>query len=650
MSALVALGLRLARAGGPLRACSISLGNAVGVVLLLVAAALPAAIYPDADQRVAERVQVMGVLVFLLVPAVVLLVTVGRLSSGLRDRRLAALRMLGVSRGKVRVAAAVENGALALVGALAGGAVFAVAAPTIGPAEAGGPSWLAGSLRVAPLTAVSIMLGVIALSVVVGTAATWDRALPGAARTEAVRRVPRPWRLAVLAMGLAALTTVARLDLDRAPDDVEGTLFFGGALVTAVGIALVTPLVTAWLAHGLVRGRSVGALLAGRAIQTDPAGAARVVAGLGVALFLTVGALGVLAANAAFPQNRLATQTLTTGPQTIRVDTGPWDAHMTTFSPDDLASLAGVPGVLGVVPRHSASVTVGDVGQLSAFVGTCAELALVAEVTGCDDSRAAWIVSSREPTGSARWVWQDYDYEADFAANEEILTWAYDEDDAESVRALDLSGPRIVQDVDRQTERWVYRAYQVAFVPLAQVADLVGRPSTVDAVAVGGVEVQHAVAAWAEQHGFIASALPRDDYDKLQGLRTALLTLCGVAVGIGLLILALTATDRAAERRRSVARLVAVGVPPRVLRTGQLVQTLLPTAVAALLALGSGLVAHAAFVNEAQLQTSVQATTLLDVRSWVVLVAAVATGMALVGMATVPLIRTRLTADLLRRE
>src|SRR5699024_7948010 len=51
MTAVLTLGLRLARAGGRLRAWSIVAGNAFGVVLLLVALALPAALYPDPAER-----------------------------------------------------------------------------------------------------------------------------------------------------------------------------------------------------------------------------------------------------------------------------------------------------------------------------------------------------------------------------------------------------------------------------------------------------------------------------------------------------------------------------------------------------------------------------------------------------------------------
>ncbi len=222
-------------------------------------------------------------------------------------------------------------------------------------------------------------------------------------------------------------------------------------------------------------------------------------------------------------------------------------------------------------------------------------------------------------------------------------------------RALVHTPPLVLADeptgsLDTVTGELVLEALVGTATEQGTAVLLVTHERRVDAVAVGGVEVQRRVAAWAEGRGYVASPYPRTDYDGIQGWRTAALTLCGVVVGVGLLVLALTAADRARERCRPVARLVAIGVPPRVLRVGQVVQTLVPTVVTAALALGSGVVALAAYLTEATAATEARATTLIDARSWVVLLAAVSAGMLLVGLATVPLIRTRMTPDLLRQE
>src|SRR5699024_3331883 len=214
--AVLSLGLRLARAGGRLRAWSIVAGNAFGVALLLVALALPAALYPDPAERAELQVQIFGILLFLLVPAVILLVTVGRLSSGVRDQRLAALRLLGLSPWRTRAVAAVENGVLALVGALLGACAVGLTLPWAGSALVDG-----GVVEQPPHISVVIggvvVLAVTALSVLVGTASTWERELPSRGRAEATHRTPRMWRLVVLLVGLGLLGGLWILDPNTRP-------------------------------------------------------------------------------------------------------------------------------------------------------------------------------------------------------------------------------------------------------------------------------------------------------------------------------------------------------------------------------------------------------------------------------------------------
>ena len=119
---------------------------------------------------------------------------------------------------------------------------------------------------------------------------------------------------------------------------------------------------------------------------------------------------------------------------------------------------------------------------------------------------------------------------------------------------------------------------------------------------------------------------------------------CGLALGVGLLVLALTATDRAVERRRAVARQVMAGVPGRVLRSAQLVQVLVPVLVSAVLGVAFGLVLARAYAHLGGSEEVV------GPQGWAVAAAVVVAGGALVALATVPLIRTRITPVLLRRE
>lgn len=654
MTAVLTLGLRLARAGGRLRAWSIVAGNAFGVVVLLVGLALPEALYADPVERAELQVQILGILLFLLVPAVILLVTVGRLSSGVRDRRLAALRLLGLSPWRTRLVAAVENGALALAGALLGAGLAALALPSLGPALVDG-----GVVEQAPHTSLVIgglvVLAVTLVSVLVGTASTWEREVPGRARTEATRRTPGIWRLAVLLVGLGLLGGLWVLDPNtRLQVWLIAPFLLGGGLLTAVGIALSIPLLTSWFARGLVRSTRVAPRLAGRAIQTDPVGPSRVVAGLGVATFLAVGALAFLGAFENAPQNRYALQVLGEGPQEMGIYTDD-DAPLA-----GLDELAEIPGVLAVIPEYHVTVPCSDVSRMPdpldgqscgglVFVGTCTELAEVMTMTGCDDSRPARI----EPATDIE-SWGTIGFQGDVAD----LTIAPGGDATH--RTIELTGQPIIVDVAETMREWVWPPQHEVFIPQGLLVGDLGFITSVRVNATGGEAVQERVGAWAEARGYKFFANPMMDFEAVQTVRLAVWSLCGVALGSGLLLFALTAADRARERRRQVARQIMIGVPARVLRTGQSLQLTIPVLATGALAIGAGLVLAGGYARQAQFVLPASRTGLagaieetfavISLQSWLVLGGMIVLAVLLAVGSTVPLIRTRLRPELLRRE
>lgn len=658
------LGLLLARAGGRLRPWSIGAGSAIGVVLLLGAVAVPRAIYPDPVQRIAARDELLPILVFLLVPATMLLVTTGRLSSGVRDRRLAALRMIGLAPYRARVVAAVENGTLALAGASVGGIVFAAVALPVSRAIVDGPGWFKAPLQVAPITAACLVLAVVGLSVLVGIGPTWERQLPGAARSESTRRVPSPWRLLVLAVGLGMLITLAGLDPTKTTSTMQGVLLLGGATVSAMGIALVTPLVTSWFGNLLVRLRPVPAVLAGRAIQTDTVGPSRVVAGLGVAVFLAVGALGVEGVVLHTPQYLYAKQMISTGPQVISLSAGdPGANHPQPLPAADARSLEAVPGVHGIVPRYDAqvdcSIAPNRGGCPQVFVGTCAQLEMLMTAVGCNDAHATRIeFDTTGMQGGAEY----YTPTPLTAASLRVVVQDPVSGHRHVTRTLPLAAQPVIENVAKTIDTWVYPRTEVAFVPIRLVSDSATTPDSTDVIADGGTNVQHRVVDWATQHGYTADPYPTTDLKQAASIRAVIWTLCGIALGVGLLLLALTAADRATERRRTIARQIMIGIPARILRTGQLLQVITPLLAAMILSIGSGLVLLQAYSEMAQI-TTVDAGTgstglsailqlhrLVATGSWTALGVIILTGGLLVVSSTLPLIRTRLTPDLLRRE
>lgn len=248
MSALVALGLRLARAGGGLRIVAITFGNLLGAYLLLVSLTLPAALYPNADIRTENMVILALVIAMLLIPALMLLIVVGRLSSGVRDRRLAALRLLGITPQRARIVAGVENGILALGGALAGLLLFVATTPLLNQARFGSPHPVPGTFALSPQRVMLAIAALTALSIAVGTAPTWNNLDLKAARSESAALRPRWWRAGLLLGALAAFGFI----LSRPPITGERgpwvVTFAIASLLGVLGIAALTPVIARQIA------------------------------------------------------------------------------------------------------------------------------------------------------------------------------------------------------------------------------------------------------------------------------------------------------------------------------------------------------------------------------------------------------------------
>ena len=652
MRALATLAVRLARAGGAFRFASIALGNAIAMVLILFALGLPEAAWPVARERAANAVNITLVLVALVVPAIVLLITVGRLSSGVRDRRLASLRLIGLSPARTRLVAALENAVLAVAGIAVGAGAFAVLAPVVGDATLGGAGPLPGSLAVPGGRTALAGLGLLALSVVVGTAPTWNDDGVRDQRSEAAARRPRAWRLLVLAAAVAVFAWVLTLDgrFGTNPDAIAG--YFAGVVLGVVGVAVATPLITSWIATLTARRtRSTAVRLGARATETDTLSSARVVAGLAVAVFLASAALGFLGMVAGARHTAVALRADGDGPRAVAV--GTLDG---TPVPDPLRDPAhvaglfsGVPGVRGAVPVRPTFLPAGGSLVAPVFVGTCAELALAEQVqgftvTGCDDTSPAWIVTD---DGRTRW-----DVAGDApghhrpalpvgSAFEVRLGWSQDDPSAgtftPSGTAIAVSGRTVAASQD-----------PVAFVPAALVAARLDGgldPFTrVDVVADGGPAALEEVAARAASAGLAAFDVTEHDLTAFQQVRAVVYGLAAVAITVAVLTVALASVDRTRERRHNVARQAMIGVPRSVLGLGQAIQVAFPALVAAGLALAVGALSVRVMAH------ITGEPALVAARTWATIVGVVVAGIAVVALATLPLTRTRLTAELLRRE
>lgn len=235
------------------------------------------------------------VIVCLGLPIVAFLAVAARLSAGTRARRLATLHVLGVPRTTITAINAVESVVLGIAGALAAVAVH----PAVNTALAGsnllGITWYPQDTALGPraaagvVAAVALLAGLTARRVDHGSAFTSTRI-----RRKAGPSTVSGWRVVPFALGLVALIGQVAAGSTR---PAGTSLYLHLDLIMLVSVS-VTGLGLLWAISPLTyllgrlarhRGSSLAARLGGARAAFDPAGTARLVAGLAILVF----ALGV---------------------------------------------------------------------------------------------------------------------------------------------------------------------------------------------------------------------------------------------------------------------------------------------------------------------------------------------------------------------
>ncbi|MFJ8579266.1 FtsX-like permease family protein [Micromonospora sp. NPDC093277] len=344
----------------------------------------------DAGEEFSPVLWLLVVVVFvvLLLPIVVFLGAAVRFGGEQRDRRLAALRLLGADAGMVRRIAAGEAGTGALLGLAAGGLFFLAGrqlAPLVSvydisvyPGDLRPALWLVALVALAvPLLAAGVAL--LALRGVLVTPLGVSR------RSTPVRR-RLWWRLLLPAAGLALLQPL--VDVRAGRSDTAQVQVAAGAMLLLVGTVALLP----WLVDVLVRRLRGGPppwQLAVRRLQLDSAASARLVSGVAVAVAGTIG-LQMLVAGI---QDEFRE---TTGQDPTRAQVAVW-----LYNPPEpgkaLAQVAAIPGVtrsVGTLNLTAAALTdpAGadeSEGRLAeVLVGDCATLAEYGNLGSCTDGDA----------------------------------------------------------------------------------------------------------------------------------------------------------------------------------------------------------------------------------------------------------------------
>ncbi|MFG3259386.1 FtsX-like permease family protein [Streptomyces sp. NPDC048172] len=220
--------------------------------------------------------------VLVVVPLLVLGASSARLSVARRDARLAALRLVGATPGRIAGMTAAEAALTGAAGALAGVLGYAALLPLAARVRVGGGDWYVADLW----TGTPVLLGVVAgvvLMVVVSALAGLRQVVVGPL---GVARRSRPPRMkAARALVFAGILVVYwQVSDDR---DVEiNTIVYLFATVF-LALSLVGPWVVSTLGRLVAHlARRPATLLAGRRLTDDPKSAWRAVSGLTLAGFV----------------------------------------------------------------------------------------------------------------------------------------------------------------------------------------------------------------------------------------------------------------------------------------------------------------------------------------------------------------------------
>jgi hypothetical protein len=564
------LGLRLSvTPAARLRTAMLALAAALGtaIVLVTVAAGRHQLVTATAYQN--EMPQLVLVIVAVVaLPCTVLVATVARLSASMRDRRLANLRLIGLSPNQTRLVGTGEAGGAAFVGTVVGWVGFWLVRPLLLGHSPAGAAW--GDFFVPTvLDQVLVVVGVPAVAIVASVLparSSVEDALAVSQRAD--RRPPGWWRLLPLVAGVAlCVYVVASGPHEDEISDAQVAALFGGIALTAVGMLLVLPVLVRLLTR-LTAGRSLGPAqrLAVRRLEAQPAGVARIIAALLIGLFLATGARFVLVAFESTPQYVQAERNVKVQ-QRVEVSTTQKDAA-------DVASrLARTDGVAGVVDLP---ILHNSQEGTEAMVATCDQLAAIDPgFEGCRDGQPMRL-GSDSVVGHASGP----------------MTWSADDRVSADVVTTPADLPLIT--VDGLAFEALSPIYADVIIPPEMVGDLPATtPHSMLVVGPPGPDLAGRLA----DLGFGASYYGTEEYDFVATMRSVIWTVAGVVLGVGLLALMVSAIDRASQRRKEVVALQLVGLGRGVIRRAQGLETAVPVVVGSVLAVGLGAVSGATYLS-----------------------------------------------------
>lgn len=570
----------------------------------------------------------LGAGLLLLVPVFVLIGAATRIAAAARERRLAALRLIGADANQARRIATGEALAGSILGLLVGAVIFVAVTPLSERVTLFGYGAFSTDIRPPLFGVVVIAVLVPVLAVGAGLVAlrhTVAQPLRSSRQlTPQQRRLG--WRLAPLVAGAALLAPLA----GRGSDD-PGALVQLALLAGLLLVGMSVPLLLPWLlqrAVGPLAGGPPSWQLAVRRLQLDSGTPARAAAG--VAALLTV---------AVAVQTLVSTTLAMDGWQSDPDGESVIDVYAADMRPDDpvLADLALVEGVRDAAIYQEALARAGT-EQARVVVGDCRALAAFAHIASCGDGDA-FVSAGRglapgEPMTFERW-------DPGQPEPTPVADWIVPAGAVPVEIREEAGGDGGVAAGPEQALVFVTPAAAERAVP-AEVVSTFARlevdPADRDAIE----RVRNTLAP---NTGTAAQyRTPADGSPATTELRDALLAGSTIVLVLAAASMLLVSIEQVRERRQQLAALAAAGVPARVLGLAVLWQALLPFAVAAVAATLVGAVLAILYLRTFGLAATI------DWAGIGLLTAATALAVVAVAGLTLPSLRAAIRPESLRTE
>ncbi|MFC5169421.1 ABC transporter permease [Streptomyces mutomycini] len=530
-------------------------------------------------------VLVILICVVLLAPVAVFIATAVRFGGERRDRRLAALRLVGTDIRATRRIAAGEALFGSLLGLLAGFAFFLVGRRFVGHVEVWNHSAFPSDLTPTAWLVALVALAVPLSAVLVTLAAMRSVAVEplGVVRSARGGRRRLWWRLLIPVAGLAVLGLTGRVD-EFTP--VNPYPIAAGAVLVLFGLALLLP----WLVEAVVnrlRGGPLPWQLAVRRLQLNSGAASRAAGGITVAVAGAV-ALQMLFAAVGDEFERMTGQDPSRAQFHTYSERVDGDAAARTI--EAFRSTEGVEAVIGTVetyvtkPGKYSEDEVTPTTTLS--IGDCATLKELAEIGACEEGDV-FVVHPRGDRKMSAWV----DETARKGEEIELNSSAGYTPDAESVRWTLPADARTVTAAPDPLgdEHWGIMATVGAVDPRTLPNAQTMAQIRVDEDVEDAAEYVRNTAAGIDPGMRVATlhSVERDrQYASVQtGLRFgAAATLLLIAASM-----LVSQLEQLRERKRLLSVLVAFGTRRVTLGWSVLWQTAVPVAVGLLVAITGGL-------------------------------------------------------------